>query len=124
LCCFKLTQEFIKSDAGARIVGCTQNSALQQILSQILMRLQLAGFIEKNEDSFGWVGEHASFDPIKDPESEFGRQIRLKSQTALCCRVTKNVCLLTRPRPEFLGGPSFIRLICHSGAPYLGGVFT
>jgi hypothetical protein len=55
------------------------------LLSQIQVRLQLAGFIEKNEDSFERVDEHASLDLVKDSESESGRQIRLKSQTALCC---------------------------------------
>lgn len=63
------------------------------------MWLQLPSFIEKNEDSFGWVDGHALLDPVEEPESEFGRQIRLKSQTALCCGVTNNLGLLVRPLP-------------------------
>ena len=73
--------------------------ALQQFLSQIRMWLQLPSFVEKNEDSFGWVDEHALLDPVKEPESEFGWQIRLKSQTALCCGVPNSLSLLVRPPP-------------------------
>ena len=96
----------------------------QRLMRPSASRASQTSFIEKNEDSFGWVGEHASLDSIQDPQSEFGRQICLKSQTAHWCQVTKTLRLLTRLRPKFFGRPFFIRLICHFGAPYLGGVFT
>jgi len=69
---FKLGHEFFGRDAGSRIVGRTQNPALQQFLSQIRMLLQLPSFMEKNEDSFRWIDEHALLNPVKEPESEFG----------------------------------------------------
>ena len=63
------------------------------------MLLQLPSFIEKNEDCFGWVDELALLNPVKEPESEFGGQIRLKSQAALSGGVTNNLNLLVRPLP-------------------------
>jgi len=91
---FKLGHEFIGRDARPRIIGCAQNSALQQFLSQIQMWLQLPSLIEKNEDSLRRIEKQALLDPIKKPQSDSRRQIRLKSKTAFCRSVPNSLGLL------------------------------